>query len=219
MQQCDGLKRMRQALAAPTVVTQDTPVLEPSDRVLNACAALAVTLPGAVTKDTVAAEDGRHELWNTAIATVGEHASVEFAQLLDLGAAVVNRVIAVARPGGDGRRRCEGPRAGSGPERCTTSGSSWTSRRGRWSRVGTSVPSTIHDQRRSSSAEVGSSDASRRVMSATMRCACEWEIANNAANSRSVRFVRRLVHPISTRRSRDSAHGRPEIGRVVATGE
>ena len=42
-----------------------------------------------------------------------------------------------------------------------------------------------------------------------MRCACACEIANTAASSRTVRFVRRPVHVTTTRRWRGSAHGRP----------
>ena len=49
----------------------------------------------------------------------------------------------------------------------------------------------------------------RPVMSARTRCAWDFEIANTAASSRTVRLVRRPTHARRTRARTESAQGRP----------
>ena len=62
---------------------------------------------------------------------------------------------------------------------------------------------------RSRSAVRANRAASLRVMSATTRWACDFEIENTAASSRIVRFVRRAAQPTSSRKDSGRAHGRP----------
>lgn len=89
-------------VAAPAMVSQDSPVLQPGKRVLHAGAAAAMSTPGAITDDPVAAEDRDAEARDTAIPADGEDAVVLEAERLDQGAAEVNGVVAVAGTAGRG---------------------------------------------------------------------------------------------------------------------
>jgi hypothetical protein len=85
------------------MIAQDAPILEPSDGVFDAGSPAAVTVPGSVADDPVAAKQRRHQLANATIATVGERATVFSTELLDARATVMQRIVAVARPA-SGRR-------------------------------------------------------------------------------------------------------------------
>jgi hypothetical protein len=69
------------------MIPKDAPILEPGERVLDACATAPMAPPGSVTKDAATSEARDHQLVDPAITAVGEHAAVMPAQLLDLGAA------------------------------------------------------------------------------------------------------------------------------------
>ena len=71
---------------APTMISQDAPVLEASDDMLDAGAPLAVPPPRGIADDPAMSKHGCHELFDAAIAAVGEDATMQVAQSLDLGA-------------------------------------------------------------------------------------------------------------------------------------
>ena len=89
--------------ASSPVVTQDTPHVESSDRMLDPGTPTAMTAPRRITHDATSAKDRRHELWNATIATVGEDAPVQLTQRLDLRATVVDWIVAIARTAGGSR--------------------------------------------------------------------------------------------------------------------
>ena len=89
--------------ASSPVISQNSPVFEPGQRVLDTCASFAMLTPRTIAKDAVLAEDRRNELWDTAIATVGEDSLVAPTDHLDVRGPVVNNIIAIARTAsGDG---------------------------------------------------------------------------------------------------------------------
>jgi hypothetical protein len=83
-------------LRTSAMVAQDSPVLQAGDGVLDASAAAAVASPRAVAQDAPAAEDRCDQLVDAAVTAVGQDASVEAAECLDRGAAVVHRIVAIA---------------------------------------------------------------------------------------------------------------------------
>ena len=175
---------------------------------LDASSALAMSTPRSVSDDPVASKDRRDELRDTSIAAISQNTAMATAHRLDVGAAVVKRVVAVTRPAAVDADDAE---ILSTHEHLRVARPAVVLRlaAAAWSRVGTSVPSTIHVKRRSAVTVRGSSSARRGTRSVTTRCACEREIANTAASSRYVRFVRRAVQTITRRRQSDCAHGRP----------
>jgi hypothetical protein len=71
--------------------------------VLDACTTFAMSSPSAIAHDPVVAKHRRDKLGDTAVAAIGEHSFVGPAHRLDLGAAVVHWIVAIARPtAGDG---------------------------------------------------------------------------------------------------------------------
>ena len=90
--------------SAPSVVSEDTPVLEASDAMLDACTPSSMPAPGGIAENATAAEDRRDELGDTSVASVRQHATVMAAQALDERATVVHRVIAIPSTTACGRR-------------------------------------------------------------------------------------------------------------------
>ena len=82
--------------AAPTMVSQDPPVLEASYRMLDPGSTATMSTPRSIAQDPVSAEDRGGELANAAVTAVGEDATMLLAERLDARASVVNRVVAVA---------------------------------------------------------------------------------------------------------------------------
>lgn len=80
------------------MVAQHAPVLQTGDRMLDAGASSSMTRPGAITADETTLKHRRNELRNTAITAIGEDAPVGSAKRLDVGATIVNRIVAIARP-------------------------------------------------------------------------------------------------------------------------
>ena len=98
----DGTDSVGNVSTATAMITQDTPVLEPGDGVLDASPAPAMTAPRLVAEDPVASKGRRHELGNAAIATVGEDASVLLTACFDARSAIVRGIVSVAwTAGGD----------------------------------------------------------------------------------------------------------------------
>src|SRR6185295_7676894 len=90
--------------ATTAMISQDPPVLETSDRVLDAGSTSTMSTPGSVAQNPVAAKRRGDELRDAAIAAIGKDATVLLAACLDARASVVYRVVAVAwtaRRGGD----------------------------------------------------------------------------------------------------------------------
>jgi hypothetical protein len=100
----DGGHGRRELATASAVVAEDAPVLQARKRVLHASPAAAMTAPGAIADDPVALEDGEAKAWDTAVPAVGENAVMLEAERLDLRAAEVNGVVAVAGTAGTTRR-------------------------------------------------------------------------------------------------------------------
>jgi hypothetical protein len=86
VEKCDGLGGGEKMSPVPTMISQDAPVLEASDDMLDAGAPLAVPPPRGIADDPAMSKHGRHELFDAAIAAVGEDATMQVAQSLDLGA-------------------------------------------------------------------------------------------------------------------------------------
>ena len=80
--------------------------------------------PGSVAEDAPPTKPRRHELAHAAVPTIRQYVSVLLAEPFDDGTAVVNRVIAIARPPGGDRQDSAITADESAPARCTTSGSS-----------------------------------------------------------------------------------------------
>lgn len=68
---------------------------------LDASTTPTVAAPGAVSEDTAALERRRNELGDPAVATVGKNAAVPLAEVLDLRATIVHRIVAIAGTTGD----------------------------------------------------------------------------------------------------------------------
>ncbi|HEY5933625.1 MAG TPA: hypothetical protein VIU61_03290, partial [Kofleriaceae bacterium] len=79
------------------MIAKHAPIFETCDRVLDACSPTSMAPPVGVAKDTTASKLRRDELRDTAVATIGEHATVVAAQRFDVRAAVVHDVVAVPR--------------------------------------------------------------------------------------------------------------------------
>lgn len=104
MEERDGAKSVVEVVSATSVIAENAPTLEPGDRVLDTCSALAMTPPRAVADDATVAKCGRDELGDAAIAAVGKDSAMALAELLDERAAVVDRIVAIpgsARGAGD----------------------------------------------------------------------------------------------------------------------
>lgn len=86
--------------SAATMVAQRTPVLQSSDRMLDASPAAAMPAPTSVTDDPIATKSWRDELGYAAITAVRKHTAVALAHRLHHRAAVVNRIVTVARATG-----------------------------------------------------------------------------------------------------------------------
>ena len=98
MEEGNCANRLQEMSASSPVITEDAPVLEPSERVFDACAALAMTPPRAITHDAVVGADRRNQLRDATVAAIGEDSLVALAQHFDLGGAVVNGIVAISRP-------------------------------------------------------------------------------------------------------------------------
>lgn len=95
--------------ASAPMVTQDSPVLESSDRVLDARTSVPMPSPSVVAHDLVAAEARRDELGDSSVPTIGQHASMLSCVALDVGAAVVEWIVAISRATGSRRYNNEVP--------------------------------------------------------------------------------------------------------------
>jgi hypothetical protein len=69
----DGFKKVA---TSSTMITQHAPVLEPGDRVLDACATAAMVPPLSISKDPSSTKSRCDELANAAVSTIGQHATV-----------------------------------------------------------------------------------------------------------------------------------------------
>jgi hypothetical protein len=96
----DGGHGRCELATAAAVVAEDPPVLQARKRVLHPSPAAAMAAPGAIADDPVAAEDGDAKARDTAVPAVGEDAVMLEAERVDLRAAEVNDVVAVARTAG-----------------------------------------------------------------------------------------------------------------------
>jgi hypothetical protein len=93
---CNCPRSCDKVLSTTSMITQDSPVFQTSQRVLDTSATTTVTTPVCITNDAVATESRRDELVDASIATVGKDASVHRAELLDDAIAIVNDIVAVA---------------------------------------------------------------------------------------------------------------------------
>ena len=84
MEEGHGVERVNQVASTTSMVAEDAPILQPSDRVLDPGAAPSVSAPGSVAHDAVVSEHGRHELDHAPVAAIGEHSTVSSTQLLDI---------------------------------------------------------------------------------------------------------------------------------------
>ena len=66
---------------------------------LDASAPATVPAPGRIPNDPILSERRRNELWNAAVAAVGEHISVLETETLDPRTAIVDRIVAVTWTG------------------------------------------------------------------------------------------------------------------------
>jgi len=64
--------------------------------VLDTRTALAVLTPRPIADDPVLAEDRRDELWDAAVAAVGEDSLMVSAHSLDAGLSIVNDIVAIS---------------------------------------------------------------------------------------------------------------------------
>ena len=76
VQEGDRLKGVREMTATTAMIAQDAPVLEASDGVLDPGSTSTMAAPCSVSKDPVPAKRRRDELGDSAVSTVGEHATV-----------------------------------------------------------------------------------------------------------------------------------------------
>jgi len=96
VQEDDRPNGVSEMTATTAMISQDAPVLEASDGVLDPGSASTMATPGSVAQDPVSPERRRDELGDSAVPTVGEHATVLLTKRFDVRAAVVHRVVAVA---------------------------------------------------------------------------------------------------------------------------
>lgn len=79
MQKRASLKSLWEVATTTSVITQDSPVFEASDRVLDESPTLTMAATSAVADDAVTFECWRDELGDLAVATIGEHSFVVLA--------------------------------------------------------------------------------------------------------------------------------------------
>ena len=96
MKEGDCLERISQVTSATAMVSQDAPVLETSNCVLDAGSASTMATPAPVAQDPVSAKHRRDELGDGTVSTVGQNATMLLAARFDGRASVVYRVVAVA---------------------------------------------------------------------------------------------------------------------------
>jgi hypothetical protein len=96
VQEGDRLKGLREMSATTSVISQDPPVLETSNRVLDPGSTATMSTPRAVTQNPVSAKCRRDELRDAAIPAIGKDATMLLAECLDARASVMYGVVAVA---------------------------------------------------------------------------------------------------------------------------
>lgn len=96
MKECDRACGCKKVHTSSSVISEASPVLEPRDRVFDACAASTMDPPHSISDDSPTAKTRRDELADATVATIREHSSMTAAQFLDLRAAGVDRIVAVA---------------------------------------------------------------------------------------------------------------------------
>ena len=104
MENGDCLDRCGEVATASAVITQNTPVLEARNGVLDAGSAATMATPGSIAHDAAAAKHRCDELGDAAITAIGQDAAMLPAQHLDRRATVMDGIVAVTRPacrGGD----------------------------------------------------------------------------------------------------------------------
>ncbi|HEY5933616.1 MAG TPA: hypothetical protein VIU61_03245, partial [Kofleriaceae bacterium] len=79
------------------MIAKHAPIFETCDRVFDARSPASMPPPVDVAKYTTASKSRRDKVRDTAVATIGEHATVIVAQRFDVRAAVVHDVVAVPR--------------------------------------------------------------------------------------------------------------------------
>lgn len=96
MKRGDGVQRLNEASPTSAMVAEYTPVLEPGNSVLDARPTAAMPAPSLVPDHSTTSKHRGDELRHSAIAAIGEHTPVLLTSALDLGAAVMNRIVSVA---------------------------------------------------------------------------------------------------------------------------
>lgn len=91
----DGPDSVSDVSTTPAMITQDPPVLQTGDGVLDAGPPPAMTAPCVVAEDPIATKRQCRELGNAAIAAIREDASVLLASWFDTRPSVVDRIISV----------------------------------------------------------------------------------------------------------------------------
>ena len=66
-------------MTATPVIAEDPPVLEARDGVFDARTTFPVATPAGIAQDVALVEDRRDQLGQTAIAAIGEHATMQLA--------------------------------------------------------------------------------------------------------------------------------------------
>jgi hypothetical protein len=93
---CDCFDRFDDMATPAPMIAEHAPVLQPCDRMLDACTALAMAAPGSIADDPVVTKDGCDQLADTAVAAVGEHSSVVPTPRLDIRRSIVDHVVTIA---------------------------------------------------------------------------------------------------------------------------
>lgn len=100
VQKRDCAEGVSEALTASTMIAEHAPILEPCERVLDACSAAAMTSPRPIAHHLPPSKDRRDEADDSAITTVCEDATMRRAQGCEpRRGMVVNRIVAIARAG------------------------------------------------------------------------------------------------------------------------
>ena len=76
MRKGDGLGGGEEVAPAPTMISQDAPILEACEDMLDSSTPLAVPPPCGISYDPSVSNYRKDELFDAAVATVGEHAAV-----------------------------------------------------------------------------------------------------------------------------------------------
>jgi hypothetical protein len=194
--------------ATTAMIAQDAPVLEASDGVLDPGSTSTMATPCSVSQDPVSAKPRRDELGDSAVSTVGEHATMLLAKRLDVRSAVVHRVVAVAWATCD---RVDDSQIAPADQDLGVARPAVVLGTGRPSMVaGRDQRAIDHPRFGRSVGQLGAASAARRgVIVETIRCAADFEIAKLAASSRTVRLVRSAAHVIKMRCASEHDHGRP----------